>query len=238
MESHRKSSSSSSAAAVEAAGKPQDAPAPSSSSEQLVGERQDAAVGAGAGGNTHAAGAPGSTLRDSIDAEVLAEIKRQVALPSPWQDMDPDRKLQYLHIKALLKNKFGRSLRKIETTEVKNRLRPLSTSLSSLSNHNRSLLNMTVDTSGGALLHSGTTIASDESSANSSTSSMFSPLRRSREFTVTNRDTGERFSIDEVERYFPLDTYDTWSQAEEVDVILREGPTGVIFTAEWGALGS
>lgn len=218
-----------------AAGETQ-AHAAASSSDQRVALEQDA-VDSDAASRTNPAG---STLRDGIDAEVMAEIKRQVALPSPWQDMDPDRKLQYLHIKALLKNKFGRSLRKIETAEVKNRLRPLSTSLSSLSNHNRSLLSMTVDTSGGALLHSGTTVggSDDSSSANSSTSSMFSPLRRSREFTVTNRDTGERFSIDEVERYFPLDTYDTWSQAEEVNVVLREGPTGVIFTAEWGALGS
>jgi len=167
-----------------------------------------------------------SPLHPRLDAEVLSEIKRLIALPSPWVEMDPNRKLQYLDIKVELKKKFGRNITKLETDEIKRRLRPLSSPFSSFAT-NRSLLNLTTDTTvrGGF-------------SSQEDLSGVLSPMRRDDEFLVKDKDTGQTFSIEEVEHYFPLELYDTWSQAEEVEVVLKKGPAGAIFTAEWGTIGA
>jgi hypothetical protein len=48
---------------------------------------------------------------------MLAEIRRLVAVPSPWGEAtDPNRKLQYLDIKAVLVMHCGRSLTKVRAS--------------------------------------------------------------------------------------------------------------------------
>jgi len=146
---------------------------------------------------------------NGVEPEVMSEINILASQPNPWADSDPNRKLQFLDIKSTLKRSLKRPLTSQEKDAIRARLKPLETPFSSFAG---SMLNI-FDTD------------------------LPSPIKSSKEWTITNKDTGEQFSIDEIEHRLPIEQYSTFEAAEEVNVTITSTNTGVIFTAKHATIG-